>query len=273
MTEHYFEHPLVRLHYYKFGLGDQKMLCFHGYGMHGRQFTVLEPMLGEKYTFYGFDLFFHQETKLRDQRLEEVKRGISKHELSELIEAFCKHEGIARFSVIGYSMGSHHATTIAEKLSEFINEYIVIAPSSLKPIPLIYFFSTNRRGNRIFEKLTLSNKGLIRLLHASKFLRIIDAAAHKILYNEIATPELRFSFYASVTYIRYLATDEGHLIKVLNERNIKSIFIFGKRDPMFPPGIARNLIPKLKLAESIILDENHDMINKNLATTLSRSLL
>lgn len=64
------------------------MLCFHGYGMHGKQFKVLEPMLGDKYTFYGFDLFFHQETKLQNQSLDEVKRGISKQELSEIIHAF-----------------------------------------------------------------------------------------------------------------------------------------------------------------------------------------
>ena len=273
MTEHYFEHPLVRLHYYRFGTGKQNMLCFHGYGMHGKQFRILEPVLGDKYTFYGFDLFFHQETRLHNESLDEVKRGISKQELSELIEAFCKHETIGRFSVIGYSMGSHHATTIVEQLPQFVNEYIVIAPSSLRPVPLIYFLSTNSRGNRIFEKLMLSNNGLRRLLHLCKFLRIIDDTGHKILYNEIGTPELRFSFYASVTYIRHLATNEPHLIKVLNEQNIKSIFIFGKRDFMYPERIGRKLVTKLKIAKSITLDENHDMINHNLATTLSRTLL
>lgn len=272
MTEHYFEHPLVRIHYYRFGTGKKKMLCFHGYGMHGKQFAVLEPTLGEKYTFFGFDLFFHKETKLYNQSLEEVKRGISKQELSEIIKAFCHHEAIERFSVMGYSMGSHYATSVVEQLSESIDEYIVVAPSSVKPGIIINFLSTNARGNRILEKLVLSNKGLIRLLSVCKRLRIIDARGHEILFKEIATPELRFGFYACLTYLRFLVTNENRLIQVLNEQNIKSYFIFGKRDSMYPLHIANHLIPQLKLVEKIVLDENHEMINKNFATTLYRAL-
>src|SRR5476651_279322 len=99
MTDHYFENDLVNLHYYQFGNGPNAMLCFHGYGMHGKQFKILETELGSKYTFYGFDLFFHKETKLKDQSLSNVKKGISKKELAALISAFCKYEGIGRFSV------------------------------------------------------------------------------------------------------------------------------------------------------------------------------
>jgi len=106
MTDHYFENDLVTLHYYKFGNGPKSMLCFHGYGMHGKQFKLLESDLGSIYTFYGFDLFFHKQTKLKDQSLATVKKGITKKEIAGFIQDFCKHEGIGRFSVIGYSMGS-----------------------------------------------------------------------------------------------------------------------------------------------------------------------
>ena len=272
MTDHYFEHPLVTIHYYKFGVGKQTMLCFHGYGMHGKQFKVLEETLGEKYTFYGFDLFFHKQTKLVNHTLEEVKKGLSKKELAEIIKAFCKHEFIDRFSVIGYSMGSHYATAIVEQLSKHINEYIVVAPSSVKPGTIINFFSTNLRGNKILEKLVLSEKGLVRLLHVCKRLKIIDTCGHQILFKEIETPELRFSFYACLTYLRFLITNETHLINALNEQNIKSYFVFGRRDSMYPPRIFNRLRPKLNLAEIIILDENHEMINKNFAVKLSQAL-
>src|ERR1700712_3839917 len=102
MTEHYFENDLVNLHYYKFGAGPEAMLCFHGYGMHGKQFKLLESDLGTKYTFYGFDLFFHKQTQLKDQSLPTIKKGIAKKELANLILDFCKQEGIERFSVISY---------------------------------------------------------------------------------------------------------------------------------------------------------------------------
>jgi hypothetical protein len=47
LTDHYFENDLVKLHYYRFGRGDKIMLCFHGFGMHGKQFKLLDGELGD----------------------------------------------------------------------------------------------------------------------------------------------------------------------------------------------------------------------------------
>jgi pimeloyl-ACP methyl ester carboxylesterase len=272
MTEHYFENDLVNLHYYKFGGGPKTMLCFHGYGMHGKQFKLLESDLGSKYTFYGFDLFFHKETKLKDQSLPVIKKGISKKKLANFIEDFCKHEGIGRFSVISYSMGTHYATTIVEELAPTVDEYIVAAPMCLRPGTLITYFSKSKTGNKILEKITLSEKALTGMLKLFRRLRLINSEDYKILYNEIGTPELRFNLYASFTYLRFLETDEPRLATMLNEQNIKSIFIFGKRDKSFPPGIGNSFIKKIKQAEVVVLDEGHELIKKGFAASLTKLL-
>jgi pimeloyl-ACP methyl ester carboxylesterase len=273
MTDYYFENDLVSLHYYKFGNGPQPMLCFHGYGMHGKQFKLLEVTLDLKYTFYGFDLFFHKETKLKDQSLAAVKKGISKKELAALFAEFCQHEGIERFSVIGYSMGTHYATVIVEELPQMVNEYIVVAPSSLNPGMLIPFFSKNKIGNRILEKVALNQSALTGMLKLFRRLRFINDEDYKILFAEIGTAELRFNFYACFTYLRFLETDEPRLLKALDEQNIKSIFIFGKRDKSFPLRIGDKFIGKLKQAEVIILDEGHEMIRKDFVYALTNLLL
>ena len=249
------------------------MLCFHGYGMHGKQFKILEADLGSKYSFIGFDLFFHKETKLKDQSLATIKTGISKNELVALIEDFCKYEHIGRFSVLAYSMGSHYATTVVEQLAQLVDEYIVAAPMCLKPGKLITYFSKNKTGNKILEKLVLSDKALISMLKWFRRLRLLDATEYKILYSEIASPELRFNLYASFTYLRVLEADKPRLLHVLNEQNIKSIFIFGKRDKSFQPGIGKDFIAKLKRAQTIILDEGHEMITTNFASSLTNLLL
>ena len=272
MTQHYFENDLVNLHYYKFGSGPKAMLCFHGYGMHGKQFKLLEGALGEKYTFYGFDLFFHKETKLKDQSLPAIQKGITKQELAGLILDFCRHENIGRFSVIGYSMGSHYATVVTEAMPERIDEYILAAPSSLNPGKLITFFSKNKTGNKLLQRFALHDKALIRMLKLFRGLRIINDQDYKILYSEIGTAELRFNFYACFVYLRFFETDEQKLLHALNEQNIKSIFIFGKRDKSFPPSIGDKFIPKVKGAEVILLDEGHEMIKKDFVAQLTRLL-
>ena len=249
------------------------MLCFHGYGMHGKQFKILETGLGLKYTFYGFDLFFHKETKLKDQSLSHIKKGINKKELAALISEFCKQEGIGRFSVIGYSMGTHYATIIVEELGHLVNEYIMAAPSCLNPGRLIPFFSKNKAGNKILEMLVLKENGLTGLLKLFRRLKIVDNEAYKILYSEIGTAELRFNFYANFTYLRFLETNQSLLLKVIEEQNIKSIFIFGKRDKSFPPGIGSSFISMIKNAEVIVLNEGHAMIKGNFVSSLTDILL
>ncbi|MFC5284597.1 alpha/beta fold hydrolase [Pedobacter alpinus] len=269
MTNHYFENQLVKMHYYQFGSGPEAMLCFHGYGMHGKQFRYLEATLGNQYTFYGFDLFFHKETKLINQTVETVKKGISKKELSQLFIDFCAHKSIQDFSVIAYSMGSFYACTLAEEIPERINEIILAAPSSLKPGRLVTFFSANKIGNKLLERLALSDNGMLGLLSLLKRIKVIDQKAYEILYREIATPELRFSFFACASYLRFLKLDVSKFIQQLNQHQIPSVFIFGKRDGSFPAKIGKIIIPQINNAKQLIIDENHDMINADFAKHLA----
>ncbi len=269
MTDHYFSNDLVVMHYYQFGSGPKSMFCFHGYGMHGRQFKILEESMGDQYTFYGFDLFFHKETRLKDQSVAAVKKGITKSQLANLFRDFCDHTGVGRFSILAYSMGSHYATTIVEEIPERIEELFIAAPSSLKPGRILTFLSANRLGNKMLERMALSDKGMTGLLSALKKAKIIDQKAYDILFREISSPELRFSFYACASYMRFLKLDPDKFVAMLNEHQIRSVFIFGERDRSYPPSIGRLLIPKINLARQIVIDENHDMINRNFAKVLS----
>ncbi len=272
MTGHYFENSFVRLHYYRFGTGARHMLCFHGLGMHGKQFQVLKDALGHKYTFFGFDLLFHKETKLMEDSLPVIKAGMQKDQLTSLIKAFCQAMHITRFSLIGYSMGTHYATAIVEGLPEMVNEFIVAAPSSIEPGNLIRFMSKNYIGNKILEKLMLSDKGMKRLISWSRRFGIIDTTASEILYNEVATPALRLALYSCFTYLRFLETNENLLISNLNTFNIRAIFIFGERDEIYPATIGKRFLSKLQKPEVAVVDCNHDMINDRFACLLYKLL-
>lgn len=244
------------------------MLCFHGFGMHGKQFIALEPNLGNKYTFWGFDLFFHKATRLKDQTLNTVKAGLTKKAFADLIMEFCTAHNIQRFSVIGYSMGTHYATTVVEELPEMINEYIVAAPASINPGNVLRFFSRSKFGNKIIEKVSLSENAMVNLLNLLRKARIIDAEGYGILLKEIETHELRFNLYANLTYLRFLATDEAKLTDALNRYPIRSIFIFGKRDKAYPLKIGKPFLTKIRNAEVFDLDEGHELINKRFAKVL-----
>jgi len=269
MTNHYFSNDLVVMHYYRFGHGPKIMFCFHGYGMHGRQFAILAETLGDQYTFYGFDLFFHRATMLKDQSVNAVKKGISKTQLAELFCDFCVAESVGRFSIIAYSMGSHYATSLVEEIPDRIEGLFIAAPSSLKPGRIITFLSSNRLGNKMLEKMALSENGMSSFLSVLKRIRIIDQKIYDILLKEVSSQELRFSFYACASYLRFLKLDADKFIEMLNQHQIRSYFIFGERDRNYPYAIGQKVIPKITLAKQVVINENHDMINRNFAKTLS----
>lgn len=272
MTNHYFSNDLVDMHYYRFGNGPKTMFCFHGYGMHGRQFKILEETMGSQYTFYGFDLFFHKKTVLRDQSLAAVKKGISKSQLADLFKDFCKDSGVDRFSIVAYSMGSHYATSLVEEMPEHINELFIAAPASLKPGKIITFLSGNRIGNKVLERMALNDKSMLRLLFVLKKVKIIDQKGYDILFKEVASPQLRFSFYACASYMRFLKLNAQKFIAMVNQHQIKSVFIFGERDKNYPTAIGKNIIPRIDQAKELVINENHDMINLNFANVLSQLL-
>lgn len=272
MTSHFYENELVNMHYYKFGSGSKAMLCFHGNGMHGKQFKILEDKLGHVYTFYGFDLFFHKETVLKQQSLSNIKKGISKKDLSNIFIDFCTVHEIEDFSLLSYSMGSHYAATLVEEVPQRIKEFITAAPSVLKPGWIVTFLSAKKLGNKLLEKLALSENGMIGLLKIIKKIKIIDGKTYGILYKEIATHELRFAYYANFTYLKKLKLNGSKFITNLNEHQIKCIFIFGDRDKNYPVKIGEKLIPKIKGAKQLVLDENHEMINANFCAQLTKLL-
>ncbi|MDN3588945.1 alpha/beta hydrolase [Pedobacter aquatilis] len=273
ITQQHFDHELAHLNYYKFGSGTKVMLCFHGYGMHGKQFKMLEENLGSEYTFYGLDLFFHKETRLKSNDLASIKKGISKAMLAKFISDFCKNQQIDKFSVIGYSMGTHYAVALTEILYNRIDNFIIIAPAALKPGKLVEFFSKNKIGNKILEKLILSEKALINLLKLSKRFNFVDDVGYNILLKEINTPDLRLSLYASFTYLRFLDTDKNQLLQVLKSYPINAIFISGSRDKMYPPAIAQIFCKDLPNAQLIVLNENHEMLNQSFVEELTKRLL
>jgi hypothetical protein len=153
-----------------------------------------------------------------------------------------------------------------------VNEYVAVGPASLNPGKLVRFFGKNKHGNKFIERVALSKSALPGMIKLLKRLAIINEEEYKILFGEVGTEELRFNFYACLTYMRFLDTDESRLVAALNGNKIKSIFIFGRRDKSFPPGIGDKFIRKLNQAEVVILEEGHEMMKKDFISSLTKLL-
>lgn len=120
--------------------------------------------------------------------------------------------------------------------------------------------------------MALSNNGMTRMLSVLRRTRIIDQKGYDILFKEVSNPVQRFSFYACASYMRFLKLDAEKFVNMMNKHEIKGVFIFGERDRNYPPAIGQAIIPKINFARQLVINENHDMINRNFAQVLSSLL-
>lgn len=264
MTKHFYEHSLATICYYKYGAGSKALLCFHGFGMHGKQFYCLEDELGSEYTFYGLDLFFHKETELKNNNIENIKRGLEPEDFTNLILDFCQYHQITDFSTISYSMGTIYASVLLDSISDRISESFFIAPSFLKVSPLLRFLAMNKVGNYFFEKLALSEKGLFNFIQFLRTTRILDHEAANILWKEVATPTLRFNLFASFTYLKKMEVDLAVLGKKMESSQKPLYFIFGAKDNNVKAKLSNLVAQNFKTANYIILAQGHDLVNRQL---------
>ncbi len=268
----FFQTDQAQFHYYQFGNGPDVMLAFHGFGMKGTQFDVLQPAFAERYTVYSFDLFFHGQTRLTDPTIKKVRKGLSSVEYARQISAFLDEKGIGKVSVLSYSMGALMAFSLIEHIPERIGNTFFIAPDGIRPNKLLQFGSRNLLVNRIFYKLVYSPATVDFILGQLLRFRYIDKGLHRILKGEFHTEETRLTCYQAITYHARMRFRPDILARQFNSHGIRSYFYFGEQDKLFPPAIGREFCRKLQHGELAVLPTGHELVNAGLNNLIIEQL-
>lgn len=270
----FYSNDHVKLHYYEYGNGPDILLAFHGFGMRGTQFRVLESAFSSKYKIYSFDLFFHGETELRDSSLSTVRKGLNPQEYGKFIRDFIRslNADSKKVSLLSYSMGSLMALSILESLPESIDSVFFIAPDGFTPNKLLQIGSRNLLINRFLYKMVYSPKTINLLLNFILKLKYIDSSLHKILHNEFKTIETRLACYNSITYHAKLSFEQNKIAELLNNNEINSFFYFGESDVLFPATIGKKFSKKLNKTSIEVLKGGHELVNEKLNEIIRRQM-
>ena len=236
---------LGRVHFHEYGTGNKPLLAFHGYGMTGKQFHVLEQSFLKEYRVYGFDHFFHHESKLDNWTEEQIVAGMPRAMMRHYAEEWFKLHGRQRFSVMAYSIGANLALILVEEFPDLIDEVILMAPDGLSVFKGFHFLLHQGPGKRLFRRLTKSKWMATSLLRNLLRIGFIDQALFDIAYNELDTPKKRLDVYYTLNLMRLLVPDTERLPDLINQHKIKCILIFGRRDNLFPHKNALPFIEKL----------------------------
>ena len=233
---------LGTIHYHEYGSGNKPILAFHGYGMTGKQFRVLEKSVLQEYHVYGFDHFFHGESRLHKWTGQQITAGMPKAMVKGYVEEWFKVHGRQRFSLIGYSIGANIALIILEDYADLIDEVILMAPDGLSVYKGFHFLLHQPVGRYLFRQVTKSQWLALWLLKNLKKVRFIDDSLYQIAYNEIDTVQKRQDVYYTLNLIRLLKPDTAKITVLINEYAIKCRLIFGRDDHLFPKSAAMPFI-------------------------------
>ncbi|MEE1945654.1 alpha/beta hydrolase [Pedobacter sp. KR3-3] len=262
------------LHYHEYGNGKEILLAFHGFGMRGTQFKVLEEAFGQKYRIISFDLFFHGETRLNDNSVGHIRKGLDAREFAAHINQFLDAEfpGTEKVALLSYSIGTRMALCLIENLPHRIAATYLIAPDGIEPNRLLKLGGANFVVNRIFYKLVYSPKTVTFCLNLLLKLNYIDEAIHRILKAEFGTTETRLTCYNTITYYAQLKFNRKRIAEAINTHKIDCHFYFGKKDKLFPSKIGERFSTLLADPNIHVFDGGHELVNAEMNNYLATQL-
>ncbi len=251
---------LGKVHFHEYGPGKKPLLAFHGYGMTGKQFHVLEKSVLQDFHVYGFDHFFHGESALDNWTEAQILAGMPKALVRDYVEEWFKVYGRQRFSVMAYSIGANLALILVEEFADMIDEIILMASDGITTYQGFNFL-TNKPVGRLFFRTFSKSKWLMPSL-LKNLLRfgIIDEALYKIAHSETDTQKKRDDVYYTLNLIRRLKPNEKKVAALINEYQIKTRLIFGKFDNLFPKSGARYFIDLLDGADIHEVELGHWLV-------------
>jgi pimeloyl-ACP methyl ester carboxylesterase len=225
---------LGKVHFHEYGTGTKPMLAFHGYGMTGKQFHVLEKSILNNYHIYGIDHFFHGSSVLEGWTEQQILSGMPKAMVRSYVEEWFKLYGRQRFSVMAYSIGANLALILAEEFADLIDDIILMAPDGIAGYKGFDFITNKWFGKYLFRSIVKSKWLAPALLNTLKKAGFIDEALYKIAHSETDTQQKRLDVYYTLNLIRLLKPDMTKVAELINRHQVKCTLIFGCHDNLFP---------------------------------------
>lgn len=216
------------LAYQKLGHGPAILLAFHGFGQSSQAFTSLENSVGNLFTIFAIDLFFHGDSTYGAQQL------LSKSDWHRLLKAFLDNNRIDRFSLLGFSLGGRFALTTIEGFSDRVDQLFLIAPDGITRNIWNKLATGSGAGRMLFRYVLNHLPLLIRLGHALVWLGLLNRSLMRFAEVSLASSRQREQAYQTWTQFGQLQPNLDKIAALLNAGSIRVRFFTGALDRIVP---------------------------------------
>lgn len=259
------------LHYAKVGSGSEPLLCFHGAGQDGEScFNPFAQQVGERFTLYAFDLFYHGKSGCLCGREFTDNELVTKETWQKYLHQFLQENNITQFSVAGFSMGGRFALTTLEAFAHNINEVFLMAPDGLTDHWLYVLATRFALTRRVFKVIAFQQDKLQSLGKWLLKLRLIDPSTIRFAQAMMNTPEKQQQIYQTWIGFRALRFSPQKLAQLIEIHQVKTWIFMGKYDKIMPLKEAYSFTNHLKDNKLVVLDSGHGRLVEKTAMYLRK---
>ncbi|MHA6246983.1 alpha/beta fold hydrolase [Pontibacter sp. CAU 1760] len=259
----YILHQNSKLYYRVIGHGSRALVAFHGYGQSSEYYKPMAQALGEDYTIYAFDMFFHGKSQLNKQHMP-----LSKELLKEMVERFLHKNQLERFSLMGFSMGGKFALTLVECMPERILELFLIAPDGIKTS--FWYNVATYPGwlQQLFKRTVVKPNLFFGLLRMLDRYNMVHRSILRFAQYQMDSTSKRLRVYRSWVGFRELNFDIRQIVRQLNKHQVEVTMFLGEYDQIIAPKRVAVFVEAIDKGELVVLKAGHSLLLQHVATLL-----
>lgn len=261
----FIEYQRSRLHYHRFGYGDQWIICFHGYGEEGEKFLFLEEALSQTHTVIAIDLPFHGKTDWKGDLLLEPAV------LMDIIRQIVPSE--IKMQLMGYSMGGRVCLRLLEMYPQQITRLVLVAPDGLHRNPWQKLATQTFPGNQLF-RLTMQYPGwMFAMMGLLTKLGLFNKSISRFVHHYLDDASERQKLYQRWTTMRRFRPSINQLKTIIDTHQVPVHVLFGKYDRVILSKHGFRLQKGLEHLISVAeLEAGHHLLQEKYKATLLKMI-
>lgn len=253
------------LHYQILGSGPEVLLAFHGFGQTLDAFSPYAEALGDHFTIYSFDLFFHGKSFWHHR-----ETPMKKAQWKELLQQLLEKEEIRQFGIMGYSMGGKFALSTLEAFPERITRILLIAPDGVKTLFWYSLATYPSWLRKYFRGMIVKPENFYRLLKTLRKIRLLDKSVVKFAKHQMNTRKKRRRVYYSWVVFRHLSFSMKKIGQLVREQHIPLTLFIGSYDRIITEKNMEGLLQEVPEHHLIVLPKGHNTLIADSAEYLKK---
>ena len=262
-SRHTIESHNSNFSYLKFGTGEKLLIALPGYANQADLFLKVADALVNEFTVIALDLPWHGETKIKS---DDFNKQDFIAVLKSIINSFPE---MITVEFMGYSYGGRLCLGV---LSEFnISRLWLVAADGLEAKRGYNFFPVSLR--RVLSHVMRKPNCFLKILSFFHKLHIAPKYTHRFMTHHLGDEENRNRLLGTWVFTADFVSNQKRLLRVLQEKKIPVILIYGKQDRIIHPDGGIKLKKNYSLAEVHFIDAGHKIFGRNLDLFLQNYLI